>query len=206
MTDILPLLLDKKPVPEYLLGFWCIAMQNNIPVLDTQFFLQTILPVYRRIGQTAVRREDLAQHRAEHAEFVDWLLSVPEDITHAVAMLTSDDDRRVVIFFDREGRRAEVLNSTIEEIVPPPLCDELSQAALWVGRLLLRKLFIYWSASPQVPKETWEHTASPMMYIYLRLCCGMVREHAGREVSQKGVTEFLQHFRLSVEQQQQSVG
>jgi len=43
MTDILPLLLDKKPVPEYLLGFWCIAMQNNIPVLDTQFFLQTIL-------------------------------------------------------------------------------------------------------------------------------------------------------------------
>jgi hypothetical protein len=198
MSDILPLLRNQQPVPEKLLGYWCIALREHIPVLTTQFMLETVMPVWKSIGKAVVRREELESHRDNHPEFCKWYYSVPEETEYAVIMLTSADDKRCVILLDRQDRRAEILNH-IEHIVPPPMCDEIGEAVLWIGRLMLRKLFHFWNATPKPLDEAWLCTASAMCYLFYRLSSKMNRDSAGKALYTGGLSEFIKQLTSAVE-------
>lgn len=199
MSDILPLLLDEKPVSEKLLSFWYCALRDGILCIGTDFLLSTVLPAWRALGKTVRTREMLYEHRDAYPALAAWLEStaIAADLPYSVVILTTDKNLRCVVLFDRDDRRAESLNN-IKDLVPPPLCDEIADAVLWIGRLLMQKLFIYWSATPKPLEEPWLCTASAMYYGYLRLKVGKNREPAGKDLFTEGTLDFLKEVRKAI--------
>jgi hypothetical protein len=199
MSDILPLLLDKKPVSEKLLGYWYCALHSGILCMGTEFVFTRVLPAWRTLGKTVRNRPMLYEHRSAYPELAAWLESAAPaaDLPYSAVFLTTEDNLRCVVLFDRDERRAETLNS-IRDLVPPPLCDEISEAVLWIGRLLMSKLFIYWSVTPKPLDEPAICTTSAMYYAYLRLRAGKLREAAGKDLYTEGTLEFLKELQKAV--------
>ena len=202
MSAIFALLAEKRAVPERMLLHWCMALDAAMPVVTTQFLIEQVMPLWRALGQSVLRREEIEPLLHLHPTFASWLRSVDESAPHVVIILTANDDRRCVVLLDRQHLRAELINR-IDSIVPEPLCDELASAILWLGRLATRRLFTYYHATRQPLDEPWNCTASAMCYLYFRLQARMQRESAGRELNQGALAEFIRQMHRWTETRKQ---
>jgi hypothetical protein len=190
MEQILELVGQQKPVSEFLLASWCSQQNRPAIYIPSSIVVEYALPAWRLVPSCRNVEELRAQR--QHRPLLSWLARQPR-ADFAFALLSNADEQRCAVLFDRVERRAELINS-LDDMVPDTLSEELQKALLWLGRLLLNRVFLLWSATPKFIEEPWRSAVIIMYYVCLRLSLNYARLRAAREVFDKGVEGFLKEF------------
>jgi len=151
-----------------------------------------ILPAWKVLGDSVRSREDL-QAQPGYDELKEWLFPIPDTVSQAFVLLTNDADLSCAVLLNAGDRRAESINQ-IDHILPLPYSTEITSAILWIGRLMMRRLFYIFNATPKPIEEPWRCAATIMHYTLLRLVDAYSRETAGTIVFAVDQTKFVEQL------------